>query len=85
VPIGLSLGNLAKAEDSLRNADQLLDAVLAARPRDRRALERSAVVAQDRMVVADSERRPDEALAHARKAVTQMDAVLSFGTLTRPN
>ncbi len=77
VPIGLSLGNLAKAEDSLRSADQLLDAVLAARPRDRRALERSAVVAQDRMIVADTERRNDDALAHARKALTQMDAVLS--------
>ena len=76
VPIGLSLGNLAKAEDSLRNADHLLDAVLAARPRDRRALQRSAVVAQDRMIVADTERRKDDALAHARKSLTRMDALL---------
>jgi tetratricopeptide (TPR) repeat protein len=82
VPIGLSLGNLAKAEDSLRSADRLLDAVLAAKPRDRRALHRSAVVAKDRMIVADTERRNDDALAHARKAVTRMDAVLSSGPPT---
>jgi tetratricopeptide (TPR) repeat protein len=82
VPIGLSLGNPAKAEDSLKKSDQLLDAVLAARPEDRRALERSAVVAQDRMIVADTERRQDDALAHARKSLARMDALLRLGSPT---
>jgi len=82
VPIGLSLGNLTKAEDSLRNADHLADAVLAARPRDRRALQRSAVVAHDRMIVADTERRKDEALAHARRSLTRLDTLLSLGSPT---
>ena len=68
VPIGLTLGDFAKAEENLRKADELLETMLAARPRDRRALERSAVVAHDRMIVADSEHRNDDALAHARKA-----------------
>jgi tetratricopeptide (TPR) repeat protein len=70
------------AEDSLRNADHLADAVLAAKPHDRRALQRSAVVAHDRMIVADTERRKDDALAHARKSLTRMDVLLSLGSPT---
>ena len=76
VPIGLSLGNLGKAEESLRQADGLLDQLLASRPGDRRALERSAMVAHDRMIVADSERRDDDALRHGRRAVIQMDRLV---------
>jgi serine/threonine-protein kinase len=82
VPTGLTLGDFAKAEESLKKADELLERILAARPRDRRALERSAIVASDRMIVAESERRGTEALAHARKAVDRSDALLSQGRPT---
>lgn len=82
VPIGLTLGNFVKAEESLRKADDLLETILASRPRHRSALERSAVVAHDRMIVADSEHRDVDALAHARRAVTRMDALLSEGPPT---
>jgi serine/threonine-protein kinase len=81
VPTGLSLGNLAQAEISLAKADALLERILAARPRDRRALQRSAIVAADRMIVADSERRQTDALGQARKAVARMDALRSLGPL----
>ena len=69
VPTGLTLGDFAKAEESLKKADELLERILASRPRDRRALERSAIVASDRMILAESERRQGDAQAHARKAV----------------
>lgn len=82
VPIGLTLGNFAKAEDSLAKADELVETILASHPGDRRALERSAVIAQDRMIVADSERRNDAALSHARKAVERMDAFVRTGVQT---
>ena len=35
VPVGLSLGDFAKAEESLEKADALVDTILASRPRDR--------------------------------------------------
>jgi serine/threonine protein kinase len=82
VPIGLTLGNFAQAEESLRKADDLVETILASRPRDRRALGRSAVIGQDRMIVADSERRDADALSHARRAAARMDALLSAGAPT---
>jgi serine/threonine protein kinase len=82
VPTGLTLGDFAKAEESLKKADALLEQILASRPRDRRALERSAIVAADRMILAESEHREDDALAHARKAVDRSEALLSQGPPT---
>jgi len=83
VPIALSLGNLAKAEESLKKADELVDTILAVRPRDRRALDRAAAVAGDRMMVASSERRDTAALAHAQRAVGRMEALLNEAPLSR--
>ena len=82
VPTGLTLGDFTKAEESLKKADTLLERILASRPRDRRALERSAIVASDRMIVAESEHRTSDALAHGRKAVDRSDALLSQGRPT---
>ena len=82
VPTGLTLGDFAKAEESLKKADALLEQILASRPRDRRALERSAIVAADRMILAESEHRESDALAHARKAVDRCEALLSQGPPT---
>ncbi|HUE84736.1 MAG TPA: protein kinase [Vicinamibacterales bacterium] len=77
VPMGLTLGNFAKAEDSLKTAEGLVTTILSVRPRDSRALERGAMIAHDRMIVADSERREADALAHARNAVERIEAMLA--------
>ena len=84
VPMTLTLGDFAKAEGSLKTADALVDRILAARPSDARALERAALIAHDRMIVADSERRDEEALAHARRAVDRLESLFAAGTLTAP-
>jgi len=83
VPVGLSLGNFAKAEENLKKADRLLETILASRPRDRRALQRSAMVAHDRMIVADSERRQADALEHARQAVARIELLLAAAPPTQ--
>ena len=82
VPVGISLGDFVKAEVSLKKADALLDTILAARPRDRRALERAAMIAHDRMIVAESEHRDADALAHARKAVERTETLLADAEIT---
>jgi hypothetical protein len=66
----------AQAEESLATADDLLEAILASRPRDRRALLRSAVVAHDRMIVADSE-------TARRRAGTRAQGCRSNGRLAQ--
>jgi tetratricopeptide (TPR) repeat protein len=71
-----NLGNLSQAEESLQHADRLVDAVLTARPNDRRALLTSAEIGHDRMTVADYQDRRDEALAHAREAAADLSRVL---------
>ena len=77
VPIGLTLGNFAKAEDSLQKADALVEEVLAARPGDPRAVELSAAIRHDRMIVADSERRDADAIVHAAGAADRIELLLS--------
>lgn len=79
VPTGLTLGDFTKAEESLKKADELVDEILQSRPRDRRALERSAMIAHDRMILADSERRPADALAYSRKAMERIEGLLALG------
>ncbi|MBZ5611078.1 MAG: protein kinase [Acidobacteriia bacterium] len=69
-----NLGNSAQAEESLKKADGLIETVLASRPRDRNALFRSAVIAQDRMILADTDQRSADALAHAGRAVERLEA-----------
>jgi len=76
VPVELNLGQFRNAEESLRKADGFFDNVLASRPRTRAALLRSACIAQDRMILAQSENRREEALLHARKAAERLDLFL---------
>jgi tetratricopeptide (TPR) repeat protein/predicted Ser/Thr protein kinase len=71
-----NLGDHAKAEDSLRKADALIETILAFRPGDRSALFRSAVIAQDRVILADSDERRADALDHARKAIERIESFL---------
>lgn len=79
VPTELNLGNFAKAEESLKKADGLLETVLASRPLNRSALLVSANVAHDRMILAESVHRRADAQRHARKAAERLDILLRLG------
>ncbi len=76
VPSDLNLGEDARAEASLQRADALMDVVVAARPRDRQALRQAALIAEDRMILAESNHRRADALAYARKAAQRAGAFL---------
>lgn len=82
VPNELNLGEPAKAELSLKKADALMDAVVAARPRSGSALLRSAVIAHDRMILAEEEHRRSDALAHTEKAAARLDTFLRLPDAT---
>jgi tetratricopeptide (TPR) repeat protein len=82
VPSELNLGNLSKAEETLAKAAASSESILAARPGDPRAMFLSAAIAQDRMIVAETGRRTEDALNHARLAVERRDAFLASGQAT---
>jgi tetratricopeptide (TPR) repeat protein len=69
-----NLGDPVKAEAGLKKADSLIEMVLASRPRDGGALFRAAVIAHDRMIVADTEDRRADTLAFTRKTVERLEA-----------
>jgi tetratricopeptide (TPR) repeat protein len=79
VPTQLNLGDFAKADENLQKADALLETVLAARPERRTALLSSAVIAQDRMIIAESEHRDADALTHARRSAARLESLLLLG------
>jgi serine/threonine protein kinase len=72
-----NLGKHDQAEENLKKADLLIEKVLLARPGDRNALIRSAVIAQDRMMLADTDQRPADAISQAGKAAARADAFMS--------
>ncbi len=69
-----NLGDPAEAETSLRKADELINAVLASRPRDRAALFRSALIAHDRMILADTEDRRADVFIYTSRTVERLEA-----------
>jgi serine/threonine protein kinase/tetratricopeptide (TPR) repeat protein len=80
VPVNPNLGQYAQAAESLRRAEVFVEGFLAASPQDARGLLVSALVAHDRMILADNDERPDEALAMAAKAAGRLDTLLALGT-----
>ena len=76
VPGNANLGELPAAAESLAKADAMIDAVLAATPRDQTALLKSAEIAHDRMIVADTLRHPDQALAFVQRSADRLDTLL---------
>ena len=82
VPGKSNLGDLAAAEESLRKADRFVDSVLESRKQSASALILSAGIAQDRMVVADTEKRPADVKLHVAKAVDRLDRL--FRTAVTP-
>jgi serine/threonine protein kinase len=81
-PWTLNLGRYDEAEESLRKADNLLESVLSAAPQHRRALLESALVAHDRMIMADSDRRKEQAMAQARKAAGRLEQFVALGEVS---
>jgi serine/threonine-protein kinase len=82
VPTELNLGDFAQAESSLKKADALIQRVLASRPNSRAAVWDSATIAHDRMILAQSEHRNDEARRFAQQAAEQMDAFMRHGDVS---
>ncbi len=68
VSISANLGQTAKAQESEQKAQELIEAVLAARPESRLAILRSAQIAHDRMILAGDGGHDEEALQLARKS-----------------
>jgi serine/threonine protein kinase len=79
-----NLGDTQKAEQSLKKADRLMEGVLQARPRDAGVLFRSAVIATDRVIQADTEGRREDEQVHARKAIERLNAFLRFRDPAHP-
>jgi serine/threonine protein kinase len=71
-----NMGQTDQAEASLINAQRLTDSVLDTRPHDRNALFRSALIEHDRMIVADTAGRHEDALMHAHNAAERLDSLL---------
>ncbi len=80
----LNLGDPLKAEQTMKKADALIEMVLASRPQDRNALFRSAVIAHDRMILANTMDKPGEALAHARRVTERLAAFLQHEDPSHP-
>ncbi len=78
-------GRFDEAEASLRAADALVETMLAARPRDLRALVLSVDIRHDRMIVADSVRRVADAIVHATGAAVRIEDVLSARSRHAPS
>jgi serine/threonine protein kinase len=78
-----NLGDTAKAKDSLKKADAIIESILAFGMRNRIALFRSALIAHDRMIIADEERSPEQQ-AYARKAIERLDLFLRTNNPKHP-
>ena len=79
VPVELNLGERAEAEVSLKKAAEFVERVLAARATDRNALYLAALIANDRMILAQEEHRYRDALAHAHESAARLDSFLHIG------
>jgi tetratricopeptide (TPR) repeat protein/tRNA A-37 threonylcarbamoyl transferase component Bud32 len=79
VPNELNLGEFGKAEANLKKADGFIETVLLSRPSSRAALRTSAVIANDRMILAETQNRVADAQAYAHKAGARLDAFLQLG------
>jgi tetratricopeptide (TPR) repeat protein len=80
VPTELNLGQFDQAKVSLRKADDLIRTVLRSRPNNASALLRAATIAQDRMILADSERREKDAIGYAEEAAQRLERIPSGHT-----
>jgi serine/threonine-protein kinase len=82
VPTDSNLGDAAGAEANLAKADRWIDQVLESRKASAAAFILSDGIAQDRMVVADSQGRKSEAKIHSAKAIERLDQLFHLANLT---
>jgi serine/threonine protein kinase len=73
VPISPNLGQMERAEQTLRVADGFIQSVLAVQPTNRMALLRSAQIACDRMILARANGRYDESETLARRSTEALE------------
>ena len=81
VPLDSHLGQFARAELNLRQADAFVETVLSADPANRRALSTAAQIAHDRMILALMQDRRQEALAEAGRMTTRVELLTGRGKL----
>lgn len=75
VPGNSNLGDLSAADESLAKADSMIGQVLHAEPKNPTALLRSANIAHDRMIIASTLRRPEQALEFAQRSAARLEAL----------
>jgi serine/threonine protein kinase len=73
VAIAANLGQVDQAEQNLLLAERFIHSVLVAQPTNRLAMLRTAQIAHDRMLIARSRSRDDEALMFARKSAEWLE------------
>jgi serine/threonine-protein kinase len=71
-----------RAEESLRKAGIFVGPILSANPSNPKALLTAAKISRDRMILAENERRNDEAVAEARRAAACLNRLLDLGELS---
>jgi tetratricopeptide (TPR) repeat protein/predicted Ser/Thr protein kinase len=76
VPVSLNLGDRAKAEASLKKANDLIERVLETRPHNHASLLVGAAVAADRMILAQEEHRNGDAVSFARTATARTETLI---------
>lgn len=79
IPINSNLGQFTAAKQSLAKANALVEPLLQVRDgaQRRRALLISAEIARDSMILADTEKRSQDALTLSRKAANRLDTLLA--------
>lgn len=82
VPTTTNLGDFRKAEASLQKADQFIGLVLKSRPQSTEALLVAAGIAQDRMILSDSQVHDDKAKEYAAQAAARLDGLFPRAKLT---
>jgi tetratricopeptide (TPR) repeat protein len=83
IPGAQNLAQYAQAEESLKKAEALIEPVLAADPKNRKALLTLAGISQGLTSLANQNpNREDQAVAQARKTVAHLDALLALGSLS---
>jgi len=81
ISVVANLGQHREAEASLQKARGFVQPVLDQNPNHRRALLTAARIHHDRMILAETERRREEALTEAAKSVGYLERLLASGDL----
>lgn len=79
VPNSLNLGEQKQAAISLVKAEALIEPVVQSRPTDRAALFDAATIAEERMILADTNHQNEDALALARQAADRLQRLSQAG------